>query len=290
MTVPVPAVSLREQALGSLGKLPPFPPILNRLLASLAQENVSLSKIAELIEKDTVLAGNVLKLVNSALYGRSATVNSVRHAVSLLGVNKLRNATLGMSVTRMWSQVRTPQAWSMARFNLHSVATAILADIISQAAPVEYAEGAFAAGLFHDLGRLLIAIGLPEEHEQVNRLCAGSVVSRSEWELEILGFTNTDLAADALARWNLPEEIRAAVRFQHAPESPGGGKISLAEVIQASNAYINALGHGIAPAKAIAPDVIDQATAGIAKLGIGARLPAVLESFSSEFGFVGILL
>ncbi len=242
------------------------------------------------MRKTPFSAGNVLKLVNSALYGRSATVNSVRHAVSLLGINKLRNATLGMSVTRMWSQVRAPQDWSMARFNLHSVATAVLADIISQAAPVEYAEGAFAAGLFHDLGRLLIAIGLPEQHEQINRLCAGSVVSRDEWELEVLGFVDTELAADALARWNLPEEIRAAVRYHHAPEPAGAGKVSLAEVIQASNAYVNALGHSIPPVKSIDQGAIDQATAAIARLGIGARLPAVLQSFSSEFAAVGMLL
>ena len=49
-------------------QLPPFSPILNRLLATLAREDVSFLKIADLIEKDTVLAGNVLRLVNSALY------------------------------------------------------------------------------------------------------------------------------------------------------------------------------------------------------------------------------
>ena len=44
---------------------------------------MSFAKIADLIEKDTVLAGNILKLVNSALYGLSGTVNSIRHATEL---------------------------------------------------------------------------------------------------------------------------------------------------------------------------------------------------------------
>lgn len=94
----------KEQALRALAQLPPFSPILNRLIASLAQEDVSFAKISDLIEKDTALAGNVLRLVNSALYGLRGTVNSIRHAVSLLGIAKLRNATLSMSVARMWSQ------------------------------------------------------------------------------------------------------------------------------------------------------------------------------------------
>ena len=54
------------------------------------------------------MAGNLLHLVNSALYARRGSINSVRHALSLLGINKLRNAVLGMSITRMWNQVRTP--------------------------------------------------------------------------------------------------------------------------------------------------------------------------------------
>src|SRR5439155_24931738 len=124
----------KEHALRSLEKLPPFSPVLNRLLATLAREDVSFAKLADLIENDTVLAGNVLKLVNSALYGRKGSVNSVRHAVSILGVTKLRNAALGMSITRMWSAIHTPAAWSMARFNQHSIAAALLADLLTQEA------------------------------------------------------------------------------------------------------------------------------------------------------------
>lgn len=273
--------SLRERALGSLGQLPPFSPILNRLLASLAREDVSFIRIADLIEKDTVLAGNVLRLVNSALYGRRAAVNSVRHAVSLLGVNKLRNATLGMSVTRMWNQVRTPYGWSMGKFNLHSVGTGMMADALAQAGPVDYAEGAFAAGLFHDLGRLLIAIGLPEEHGQIVTLSSGGF-SRYDCEREVLGFTHAELSADALTVWNLPEEIRVAVRFHHAPElapTPDDG-ISLSRVVRIADDYISALGYTV-EATGIQPDT--HPTRDIEALGLNVPVAELLEDFTAEF-------
>ena len=140
------------------------------MIASLANEDVSFAKVAELIEKDTVLAGNILKLVNSALYGLAGTVNSIRHAVSLLGIAKLRNAALSMSVARMWNQVKTPPGWSTSNFNQHSVGVGILADLLAQRLNVQYAEGAFAAGLFHDLGLMLIAIGLHDEYKQLTLL------------------------------------------------------------------------------------------------------------------------
>ena len=176
---------LRARALRCLGELPPFSPILNRLLASLAKEDVSFNKLGDLIEKDPVMAGNLLHLVNSALYSRRGSINSVRHALSLLGINKLRNAVLGMSITRMWNQVRTPPSWSMARFNMHSSAVAILSDLLSQRLTVDYAEGAFVAGLLHDVGRLLMALGLTEEYDRALCGCMnrrGSLCWSASWK------------------------------------------------------------------------------------------------------------
>jgi HD-like signal output (HDOD) protein len=240
---------LREKALKALGALPPFSPILNRLLASLANEEVSFTKLAGLIEKDTVVAGNILHLVNSALYARRGTINSVGHALSLLGINKLRNAVLGMSITRMWNHVRTPASWSMARFNLHSAGTAILSDMLAQRLPVDYPEGAFVAGLLHDVGRLLIALSLPEEHERILALCQnGACLENSsqpliDCEQQVLGFSHPELSGLALAFWNLPKPIQDAVRDHHANmEEKNSGPLALNRIVAAADQYVNAIG------------------------------------------------
>jgi HD-like signal output (HDOD) protein len=222
--------------------------VLDRLLATLSNENAGMGKIADIIEKDMVIAGNVLRLVNSALYGRRGTVNSVRHAVSLLGINKLRNTVFAMSISRVWSQVRTGAGWSTARFNLHSVACAIMADLLAQRAPVNYPEGAFAAGLFHDLGRLLIAVGLPAEHAEIQGIYLEGVLSLDRCEEEVIGVTHAELSAEALATWNLPAAIQAAVRCHHdfEPTAPGV-QLDLATVIRCADEYINFAGVSIQP-------------------------------------------
>ncbi len=184
---PAPA-NLKEKALRSLSALPPFSPILSRLLATLAAEDVSFAALGDLIEKDTVVAANVLHLVNSALYARRGTISSVRHAISLLGVNKLRNAVLGMSIARVWNRVKMPANWSMMRFNMHSAAVAILSDLLAQRVQVEYPEGAFVAGLLHDSGRLLIAMALPQEHVRIIERYSTGGLTMIECEREVLGF------------------------------------------------------------------------------------------------------
>jgi len=251
------------QALRNLDRLPPFSPILNRLLATLAEEDVSFGRVADLIEKDTVLAGNVLRLVNSALYGLSGTVNSVRHAVAILGVNKLRNAALGMSISRLWTQVRTPPGWSTARFNLHSTATAVLADLLSQRVPVPYPEGGFVAGLLHDIGKLLAAVSEPEE----------------PWDAETSGTGHAELSGAVLARWNLPEPIQQAALFHHAPAEAAGGEIHLATLVHAADGLANALGHSLAPR----PPVEEDLAAHLEPLGIREQFAELIEQFESEF-------
>jgi HD-like signal output (HDOD) protein len=246
MTAGVVKPSARDQALCCLGKLPPFSPVLTRLIATLADEDVSFGTIADLIEKDIVLAGNILRLVNSALYGMIGRVSSVRHAVSLLGIAKLRNATLSLSVSRMWARLKTPPGWSSPRFNLHSVAVGLLADRLSQRLPVLHAEGAFIAGLFHDLGHFLIAVALPKEHTDILRLAKMGGATLSDYQREVLGITHAELSAEALAVWNLPESIQMAVRFHHRPEedpTPAEkGELRLSSVIAAANACVHQLG------------------------------------------------
>jgi HD-like signal output (HDOD) protein len=270
----------------ALGQLPPFSPILNRLIASLASEDVSFAKVAELIEKDTVLAGNILKLVNSALYGLAGTVNSIRHAVSLLGIAKLRNAALSMSVARMWGQVKTPAGWSTANFNQHSVGVGILADLLAQRLDVQYAEGAFAAGLFHDLGLMLVAIGLHDEYKQLSLLCQESKKWEPEYEMQVLGMTHAELSAEALAKWNLPHEIQNGVRYHGAPEldptSVEPGQITLSCLLCAADRYVK--GTGVFVSLFEAP--CDNPEAALEGLGLGDRLPAILNEFNNEFSAI----
>jgi HD-like signal output (HDOD) protein len=279
-TVSAPADKLSQRALAALGKLPPFSPILNKLLASLAGEDVSFAKLGDLIEKDTVVAGNIMHLVNSALYARRATITSVRHALALLGMDKVRNTLLGMSISRMWGQVKTPPAWSMARFNRHSAAVAVLSDQIASRVMADCPEGAFVAGLLHDLGRLLIALGLPDEFARLMKLHEHSEKSWTDCERELLGFTHAELSAKALVVWKFPEQVQIAVRDHHCPPPfQVGGTVPLSAIVDAANQYVNSTGDSI-----VAGKVVGAEDAGaIAALGIPEEsLGRLLADFQTE--------
>lgn len=270
--------TIRERAVQSLERLPPFSPILNRLLATVAKGEVSFAELSELIEKDTVVAGNVLRLVNSPLYSFRGTVNSVRHAVAILGLSRLRNFALSLSISRMWTRTATPQGWSAANFNLHSVAVGVLADLLAEQTQVPYPEGGFVAGLLHDVGKLLIATSLPEEYEAIHRLLSAPERSARDCEREVIGITHAELSGLALARWNLPIPIQLAATFHHNPDGADLGRRHLAHIINAADALANSIGNSVHSQPEASPQS-DPAAA----LGLSDRLPAILEKFEIEF-------
>ncbi|MFM2124514.1 MAG: hypothetical protein RL328_965 [Acidobacteriota bacterium] len=281
--LPVPAKAAsqdvkRQRAIDALSKLPPFSPILSKLMASLAGQDVSFVVLGDLIEKDTVVAGNILRVVNSAIYARRGEVSSVRRALSVLGLEKVRNTVLAMSVSRMLNQVKAPPGWSMGNFNRHAAGVAMLADLLSQHVAVDYPEGAFVAGLLHDVGQMLIAMGLREDYIEIQRLNQ-SGLAWTECEHRVLGFDHASLSTDALLSWKLPQPISTAVGQHHdPPPAVPGQPLPLGRVLQAADTYANAFGLTI---RADHPE--DDGREGLLALGLApAALDRILEQFHAE--------
>jgi HD-like signal output (HDOD) protein len=212
------ASDLKLTALKAAYRLSCFSVALPQALSLCTREDeISVSDLAEVVDRDVVITGSLLSLANSAFYSRGAPATNLRHAIVRLGIRKARNVLIGLSVVRSFSSVEIPGKWSSLRFNEHSLATAMFCDLIGQHALTQDSEWAFAAGLLHDIGLLLIGAAFPD------RLSVLADHSTNDWELaeyerELLGFTHFELGAEFLAKWNYPAAVAQAVR--HCPDGP----------------------------------------------------------------------
>lgn len=270
---------LRDRALQGLDRLPPFPPVLNRLLTAVARDEVSLADLAILIESDAVLTGNVLRAVNSALNGAGGAVSAVGHAVAILGVGRLRNLALSLSIARMCTQVRTPEAWSNAKFSAHSLAAGILSDLIAQGSAAPYPEGAFVAGLLHDIGKLLIATVLPAEFAGIQKMLQQGERTELECETQTIGTSHADLSGLALKRWNLPLPIQQSAAFHHLPDRADEGRLHLSHVVCAADRLANDCGH----TTGYYFEPCGPVGSAWEALNLNERMPGILEEFRDEF-------
>ncbi len=299
-TVPPPAMAgvinadnrqilFRQKLQRVLNNLPPFSPILNRLLGSLASEDVRFSDLATLIEKDTVLSGHVLRLVNSAAMARRNRINSISHAVSVLGLVRLRNFLLSLSIARLWQSTKTIPPWSMAQFNLHGAAVALMSDLLAQNCHCQYPEGAFLAGLLHDYGKLLIAAALPEQFLEIQKKVQEGSLTMVQCEREVTGFTHPELSAMTLKAWNLPEDIVRGVEFHHMPDEeekillePSSG-ILLGRIIFTADAVAHHLGLHVTAVEGTTEPNRENAIATLEALGFGQNAQKLLDDFENEY-------
>jgi len=145
---------------------------------------------------------------------------------------------------------------------MHSVAVAVLSDLLAQRTGVCYPEGAFIAGLLHDLGRLLIAIAAADEYNEIMALYAAHHRTLCDCEREVLGLDHAEVSSLALAAWNLPEPIQTAVRYHHQPDddpTPSEtGRTRLSRVVFAVDSYVNYLGNCVQPKSAELDEVSQQ--------------------------------
>lgn len=242
------------KALALANDLPPLSPLARHLLATISApgEGPSLAEVASWIEKDIMTSGKVLALANSALYGRSIPILSIRAAVMRLGINPLRNLIFHESMVKLWSQLPTPAQWSSVRFNNHSIATAVFCEIIASALAPECMELAFLAGLFHDTGRLIIAVLLHDKPEALEELNRHEHEDLEEVEKEMVGFTHSEVSAIVARSWNLPASIETAVRYHENPGADPGRSappaILLSEIVNAADLYVDCQGFSISGA------------------------------------------
>jgi HD-like signal output (HDOD) protein len=201
-------------------------------------------------------------------------------------MEKVRNTVLGMSVSSLLNRAHTPSGFSMERFNRHSAAVAILSDLTAQRVPVEYPEGAFVAGLLHDIGRLLIAIGLPKEFEKILSLYNSSDVSWIDCEQQVLGFSHPELSSAALMTWKVPELIQSAAAQHHEPVqcSSNASTVSLGWVVRAADQFINSTGETVA----VARKTDESGAVWLESLGLDAdQIDQLLDDYAAEHNAIG---
>ncbi len=194
-----------------LDALPPFRPVVARLLAELSGEPSGFRRIRLLVGEDPALAAQVLRLANSALFGRRGTVTDLLSALALIGLDRLRALVLTYGVRHLFRPLAgLPHARKIWR---HSLATAILAADLALDQDGDMMQ-CYTAGLLHDLGRLVLLASAPEPYSIVLEQGCGAAHCL-ELEEELFGLPHPDAGARAMRRYGLPEMLAVAARLHH---------------------------------------------------------------------------
>lgn len=211
------AMEKLKAAVGNLNQLPMLPVAATKAVTMARAPDCSLPKLAAVIETDPALAASVLKLANSALYRPARPLTSLELAIVRLGLRECCNLILTAGMRGLFLRTQPRLKRTCDTLWHHSFLTACLCRRLNTAFALGFQGEEFSGGLFHDLGRLLFALGLPDRFPTVDPLDfreGPEVLARERNQLGVdHGFAGAWFAAVN----QLPPALSDISEFHHCP-------------------------------------------------------------------------
>jgi putative nucleotidyltransferase with HDIG domain len=197
------------------------PPILYyQLREKLEDPDTSFEDLSTIIKTDPAMSARLLKIVNSAFYGFADKVDTLSHALNIIGTEQLTDLALAAIVTSKFKGIPR-ELINMETFWMHSIGCGIAAREIAKRISGVEAEKMYLGGMLHDLGSLIFFKESPEDAKRALVHSQESGESLYKAEKNILGFDHAEVGALLLTEWKLPERLVQMVKYHHRPAKAG---------------------------------------------------------------------
>ena len=210
-----------RQIIGNIRNLPTPPIVFEQIQKVMSDPDASMGDVAAILAEDPAMSVKVLKLTNSAFYGLSREIDSVKHAVMIIGLEAVKNLVLSASVLNMFKANEGNKEYHES-FWRHSLAAAFASRIIAQRLPkgkIFNPDPAFSSGLVHDIGKMVFCCFMPKELKAINEyLQEHPAIPDTEAEVAVLGFTHAQLGRQLAINWKLPSRMADTIGYHHNPQ------------------------------------------------------------------------
>ncbi|MGD0777060.1 MAG: HDOD domain-containing protein [Candidatus Solibacter sp.] len=219
-----------------LCNLPPFNAIASQVLALTTDPDRDLRQFSKVIEGDPAFAADVLFLANSSLFGFPSRIHSLRHAIALLGLDRIKAlaVTVAMRGFLGTRDLLVHQCWQ------HSVACALVCEQLSAIFDLS-GDRAYTAGIMHDIGRLSLLKTYPKEMTPV---LSGQYLDTPEVlraEREALNVDHARAGSWLVGNWALPKDFSEICEHHH--DAPNAIDSELLQLVKVACNTADAIGY-----------------------------------------------
>ena len=213
---PIFGANLKRKLFKGLDRLLPLPQVVLKAQSLMLDPNSSFDELAGIIETDQEITLQILNVANSAYYSLKNNVCSVRQACVMLGLSVIGEIIMATGTSNLFS--KGLQAYDMNPKGLwqHSLAVAFSSRKIAEVVSPAVANEAFLAGLFHDVGKIILDEQIFSRNDSFKKFLADGQNTHFRVEKQILGFDHSELASELCRRWKFPKEVTRGIRRHHA--------------------------------------------------------------------------
>ncbi len=237
------ATAQMQKVLSSVDDLKPLPSTISRALQLLEEPDVTTNQIVAVLSMDQAITARLLKLANSAYYGRPAAASTLHEAVMRLGFKRTKNLLFALSYSSLLS--RRVAGYNLGNGELwqHSVAVAMTAPRIAERVAYPAPDEAYIAGLLHDIGKLMLDQYFTINWDQLLESSRKYNLSLIETEERLLGMNHAQVGGELARKWDLPLCLVEAIAHHHAPQQARESAV-LAAIVSLANAICQQSGIG----------------------------------------------
>jgi putative nucleotidyltransferase with HDIG domain len=192
-----------------------IPLVIAQVLRVVGDDEESVEHLANAVESDHALTSRLLRVANSAFYGMSEEIYTVRDAIVLIGFEAVQSLAISAEVVSgVWADDEVfdaKQIWS------HSLCCGLFAETYARRTSIIKPDVAFTVGVLHDIGRAIIIQSVPGLFHSAVEKMNGDRLYLWRAEQEVLGFHHGDVGAKLAENWKLPPAYIEAIRCHHEP-------------------------------------------------------------------------
>ena len=213
---------------------PMLPKVATELISLSAVRDVDVQQVVQVLERDSLLAGRVLKLANSPRFGGLVPIQSLRGAITRMGLREFRDLVVEAAMN---SRIFRAPGYSDAldKLRMHATATAHAARAVTRFTSFE-AEYAFLCGLLHEAGSAAALVALAD-------VPRGQTLRPMNDVWPVVEELHEGLGQRLMTLWQMPVEVAMVIGNHHQLEI-GGVVHPLAAIVLVAEHVADGLGFG----------------------------------------------
>lgn len=207
-----------EELTKTIDQLPPFPEAARRVLELADDPEVEIKDITDVIKYDQAITSNCLKLCNSTYFGLREKIYTIEAAGAMLGLQNLVKIVL-VNCKELNLYKESSHGYDLQAGELwqHSVACAILSQLLFKEIGHREDGVLFTAALLHDIGKTILGKLVAENAERLKDLTREQGIRLVDAEKQLFGIDHAEIGGMIAEKWKFPRTLINSICNHHKP-------------------------------------------------------------------------
>lgn len=170
-------------------------------------------ELERILSPDIAITSTIIRTANSAYYGRSGTIRTLKDAITLIGIKVVKRMVINEFDKTLANPLKDPIYVKYLR-ELPVLTSLISYDLLTPLKLKSLAADIFIVSLLRKIGMNILALNFAEKYLKVLRLYEFGVKSLYDLERDEIGIDSIEIGRRAFEIWKMPDYFIKVIAYQ----------------------------------------------------------------------------